>query len=93
MKRSIILLSTTAAGFISAGLADKGIWIPSMLCLIWPVLVLIGNVMKKPRAATRGKSKVETQILDFYSTTATIRAQAKTWTPAGKMLMPVNYEE
>ena len=95
MKKSIILISTTVAGFVSAGLADQGLFIPAMLVMVYPLWVLAANTILKgkPRAATRGKSKVETQLLDFYSTSSTIRTQAKTWTPAGKMLMPVNYEE
>ena len=95
MKKSIILVSTTVAGFVSCGLAEKGQFLPAILIMIYPLFVLAANtVLKKmPRAATQGREKVETKLLNFYSTTVTFGTQTKMRTPAGKMLMPVNYEE
>lgn len=94
MRRKIIILSVFAAAFASAAFTERGLWLPTLGCIGWELLVLYASTRKKPRAATRSnENRSSTKILDFYSTSTTIRTQAKTWTPAGKILIPVNYEE
>ena len=98
MKKSIILVSTTVAGFVSCALAEKGQFLPAILIMIYPLFVLAANTVlkNKPRAATRGKrgkTSYQTKILNFYDTTTTINTQSKAWTPAGKILTPVHFEE
>jgi len=95
MKKYVVLASALIAGLAGAGFVENGMIWPFFGCLGYMVFVLLANtkIKKKPRAATRGREKAETNFLNFYSTTTTIRTQAKTWTPAGKMIIPVHYEE
>ena len=93
MKKIIILATAIIAGLLTAAFAENGMWLPALIGIGWNVFLLIANAKKMPRAATRGREKAETNFFNFYSTTTTIRTQAKTWTPAGKMIIPVHYEE
>ena len=93
MKKIIILATAVAAGLLTAAFAENGMWLPALIGIGWNVFLLIANARKMPRAATRSTRKVETKILDFYSTTVTFGTQTKVWTPAGKVLMPIHYEE
>lgn len=94
MRRKIIILSVFAAALASAAFTDRGMWLPSLGCIGWELLVLYASTRKKPRAATRShENRPSTKILDFYSTTVTIHTQAKAWTPAGKAVIPMHYSE
>lgn len=94
MRRKIIILSVFAAAIGSMAFTDRGLWLPALACIGWELLVLYASTRKKPRAATRSnENRSSTKILDFYSTTVTINTQAKTWTPAGKAVIPMHYSE
>lgn len=57
MRKMIILLSAVAAGFLSAGFADSGKWLPAMGCIGYLVFLLIANTIKKaPRGHAEPKN-------------------------------------
>ena len=93
MRKGLITASVLVAAFAISALADRGLYLGALGCIGWIGFVAYAN-LRKPRAATRGSEKKSaTKILNFYDTTSTIRTQTKVWTPAGKAVIPMHYEE
>lgn len=96
MQRVISISSLIGAMVGAIAFAEHDIYIPSLICTGWMAIWLLCQKKKRPRAATRGKTRknvCQTQILDFYRTTTTIDTQSKIWTPMGKAVAPMHFEE
>lgn len=96
-KQILILTSVLIAGLIGCGFVLNGQWLPFLGCFSYLMFVLWVNTRtkKKPRAATQGNDEKDrkTKIINFYSSTVQFGTQTKVWTPAGKAVIPVHYEE
>lgn len=96
MKKTISICSIIGATVTAIVCADIGLYLVSIISTAYMAFWLYcqGVTKKKPRAATQGNNeKTKSKIVNFYDSTVTIGTQTKVRTPAGKILMPVNYEE
>lgn len=95
MRRKIIILSVFAAAFAGAGFAECGLWLPTLGCIGWELLVLYASTRKKPRAATRSVGdRTETKILTYESKRKSENSQVrKIWTPDGNALTVFHFKE
>lgn len=96
MRKALSICSIIGATATAIVTADVGLYLVSIIATAYMACWLYcqGVTKKKPRAATQGNNeRTKSKIVNFYDSTVTIGTQTKVWTPAGKILMPVNYEE
>ena len=96
MRKVLSICSIIGATITAIVCADIGLYLVSIISTVYMTFWLYcqGVTKKKPRSAKRSnKNRTATKILNFYDSTVRFGTQTKIKTPAGKMLMSVNYEE
>lgn len=104
-KQAIILTTVLIAGLVGSGFVLNEMWLPFFICLGYVSLVLWANTKGKAPCGNTGPDQVSSesiqrseegshsQIINFYDNTVRFGTQTKVWTPAGKAVIPMHYEE